>query len=216
MSVAVTYQPRKGKKTVVSEYVAPTTTAAPTTAPAAPGTTGMPGTGGMMDGVMDCTCMPNMTAMQESMMDMDLESMMSANGRAIRYVKKVENGQLRVRPVPVVKDRIIGALIIAALRSQIQTLITSAISNAISSALAGRSLSPTNKVSKVALRQFFNLGNGGLLGQLAGAGDGAASSGTNVMEEMAMNMAQQQIEQMLASGQLEEMAMEFLSSGQMA
>merc|ERR1719450_1168251 len=30
-----------------------------------------------------------------------------------------------------------------------------------------------------------------------------------------MNMAQQQIEQMLASGQLEEMAMEFLSSGQM-
>merc|ERR1712112_760676 len=210
MSVAVTYQPRKGKtgikKTVVSEYVAPTTTAAPTTAPAAPGTTGMPGTGGMMDGVMDCTCMPNMTAMQESMMDMDLESMMSANGRAIRYVKKVENGQLRVRPVPVVKDRII-----AALRSQIQSLITSAISNAISSALAGRSLEPTNKVSKVALRQLFNLGNlgnGGLLG-------GAASSGTNVMEEMAMNMAQQQMEQMLASGQLEEMAMEFLSSGQM-
>merc|ERR1719348_1277926 len=30
-----------------------------------------------------------------------------------------------------------------------------------------------------------------------------------------MNMAQQQIEQMLSSGQLEEMAMEFLSSGQM-
>merc|ERR1712243_542523 len=166
MSVAVTYQPRKGKTgikmTVVSEYVAPTTTAAPTTAPAAPGTTGMPGTGGMMDGVMDCTCMPNMTAMQESMMDMDFESMMSANGRAIRYVKKVENGQLRVRPVPVVKDRIIGALIIAALRSQIQSLITSAISNAISSALAGRSLEPANKVSKVALRQLFPLANGGL------------------------------------------------------
>merc|ERR1712055_1170446 len=211
MSVAVTYQPRKGKtgikKTVVSEYVAPTTTAAP----AAPGTTGMPGTGGMMDGVMDCTCMPNMTAMQESMMDMDLESMMSANGRAIRYVKKVENGQLRVRPVPVVKDRIIGALIIAALRSQIQTLITSAISNAISSALAGRSLEPTNKVSKVALRQFFNLGNGGLLGQLTAPVDGAASSGTNVMEEMAMNMAQQQMEQMLASGQLEQMAKDFMA-----
>merc|ERR1712233_173761 len=208
MSVAVTYQPRKGKtgikKTVVSEYVAPTTTAAP----AAPGTTGMPGTGGMMDGVMDCTCMPNMTAMQESMMDMDFESMMSANGRAIRYVKKVENGQLRVRPVPVVKDRIIGALIISALRSQIQNLITSAISNAISSALAGRSLSPTNKVSKVALRQLFN---GGLLGQLTAPVDEAASSGTNVMEEMAMNMAQQQIEQMLASGQLEEMAMDFMA-----
>merc|ERR1712233_67221 len=208
MSVAVTYQPRKGKtgikKTVVSEYVAPTTTAAPTTAPAAPGTTGMPGTGGMMDGVMDCTCMPNMTAMQESMRDMDLESMMSANGRAIRYVKKVENGQLRVRPVPVVKDRIIGALIISALRSQIQNLITSAISTA----LAGRSLSPTNKVSKVALRQLFN---GGLLGQLTAPVDEAASSGTNVMEEMAMNMAQQQIEQMLASGQLEEMAMEFMA-----
>merc|ERR1712233_35493 len=204
MSVAVTYQPRKGKtgikKTVVSEYVAPTTTAAPTTAPAAPGTTGMPGTGGMMDGVMDCTCMPNMTAMQESMMD--------TNGRAIRYVKKVENGQLRVRPVPVVKDRIIGALIISALRSQIQNLITSAISNAISSALAGRSLSPTNKVSKVALRQLFN---GGLLGQLTAPVDEAASSGTNVMEEMAMNMAQQQIEQMLASGQLEEMVQDFMA-----
>merc|ERR1719320_1905127 len=170
-----------------------------------------------MEGVMDCTCMPNMTAMQEdmqSMMDMDMESMMSATGRAIRYVKKVENGQLRVRPVPVVKDRIIGALLISALRSQIQTAITSAISSLITNAL-GRSL-PTNKVSKVALRQLFNLGDGGLLGQLAAApADAAASSGTNIMEEMAMNMAQQQIEQMLSSGELENMAMEFMSSGQM-
>merc|ERR1712212_471157 len=146
----------------------------------------------------------------ESMMDM--ESMMTATGRAIRYVKKVENGQLRVRPVPVVKDRIIGAILISALKSQIQTAITSAISSAISSAL-GRSLKPTNKVSKVALRQLFN---GGLLGQLAApATDAAASSGTNIMEEMAMNMAQQQIEQMLSSGELENMAMEFMSSGQM-
>merc|ERR1711990_658308 len=154
-----------------------------------------------------------MTAMQadmESMMDMD--SMMSATGRAIRYVKKVENGQLRVRPVPVVKDRIIGEILISALRSQIQTAITSAISSLITNAL-GRSLVPTNKVSKVALRQFFT---GGLLGQLAApATDAAASSGTNIMEDMAMNMAQQQIEQMLSSGQLEEMAVEFLSSGQM-
>merc|ERR1711936_201627 len=224
MSVAVTYQPRTGKtgikKTVVSKYTAPTTTAAPTTA--APATTGAPSaTGGSMtmDGVMDCTCMPNMTAMQadmESMMDMDMDSMMSATGRAIRYVKKVENGRLRVRPVPVVKDRIIGAILISALRSQIQTAITSAISSLITNAL-GRSLVPTNKVSKVALRQIFgNLGNGGLLGALAApATDAAASSGTNIMEDMAMNMAQQQIEQMLSSGQLEEMAMEFLSSGQM-
>merc|ERR1712168_1797433 len=211
MSVAVTYQPRKGKtgikKTVVSDYTAPTTTAAPTTA--APATTGAaPATGGSMtmDGLMDCTCMPNMTAMQEDMESMmDMDSMMSATGRAIRYVKKVENGQLRVRPVPVVKDR-----------SQIQTAITSAISSLITNAL-GRSLVPTNKVSKVALRQIFgNLGNGGLLGALAApATDAAASSGTNIMEDMAMNMAQQQIEQMLSSGQLEEMAMEFLSSGQM-
>merc|ERR1719430_543569 len=136
-----------------------------------------------MDGVMDCTCMPNMTAMQadmESMMDMDIDSMMSATGRAIRYVKKVENGQLRVRPVPVVKDRIIGALLISALRSQIQTAITSTISSLITNAL-GRSLVPTNKVSKVALRQLFNLGNGGLLGQLAAPATGdAASSGTNI------------------------------------
>merc|ERR1711936_1413042 len=222
MSVAVTYQPRTGKtgikKTVVSEYTAPTTTAAPTTA--APATTGAPSaTGGSMtmDGVMDCTCMPNMTAMQadmESMMDMDMDSMMSATGRAIRYMKKVENGQLRVRPVPVVKDRIIGAILISALRSQIQTAITSAISSLITNAL-GRSLVPTNKVSKVALRQLLNLGNGGLFGLAAPATGAAASSGTNIMEDMAMNMAQQQIEQMLSSGQLEEMAMEFLSSGQM-
>merc|ERR1711936_1460237 len=220
MSVAVTYQPRTGKtgikKTVVSEYTAPTTTAAPTTA--APATTGAASaTGGSMtmDGVMDCTCMPNMTAMQadmESMMDMD---MMSAPGRAIRYVKKVENGQLRVRPVPAVKDRIIGAILISALRSQIQAAITSAISSAITNAL-GRNL-PANKVSKVALRQLFQgLGQGGLLDQLASAGsDSAASSGTNIMEEMAMNMAQQQLEQMLSSGELENMAMEFMSSGQM-
>merc|ERR1712210_176501 len=165
----------------------------------------------MGDGVMDCTCMPNMTAMQadmESMMDMDMDSMMSATGRAIRYVKKVENGQLRVRPVPVVKDRIIGALLISALRSQIQTAITSAISSLITNAL-GRSLVPTNKVSKVALRQIFN---GGLLGQLtAPATDAAASSGTNIMEEMAMNMAQQQIEQMLSSGQMEQMAQDFMA-----
>merc|ERR1719430_1714998 len=135
---------------------------------------------------------------------MDMESMMTATGRAIRYVKKIENGQLRVRPVPVVKDRIIGAILISALRSQIQTAITSAISSAITNAL-GRSL-PANKVSKVALRQLFN---GGLLGQLAAApADAAASSGTNIMEEMAMNMAQQQIEQMLSSGELENMAME--------
>merc|ERR1712051_245834 len=214
MSVAVTYQPRTGKtgikKTVVSEYTAPTTTAAPTTAaPAAPATGGSSMT---MDGVMDCTCMPNMTAMQEDMQSMmDMESMMTATGRAIRYVKKVENGQLRVRPVPVVKDRIIGAILISALRSQIQTAITSAISSAITNAL-GRSL-PANKVSKVALRQLFN---GGLLGQLAAApADAAASSGTNIMEEMAMNMAQQQIEQMLSSGELDNMAMEFMSSGQM-
>merc|ERR1711910_68148 len=220
MSVAVTYQPRTGKtgikKTVVSKYTAPTTTAAPTTA--APATTGAPSaTGGSMtmDGVMDCTCMPNMTAMQadmESMMDMDMDSMMSATGRAIRYVKKVENGQLRVRPVPVVKDRIIGAILISALRSQIQTAITSAISSLITNAL-GRSLVPTNKVSKVALRQIFgNLGNGGLLGALAApATDAAASSGTNIMEDMAMNMAQQQIEQMLSSGQLEEMVQDFMA-----
>merc|ERR1719222_73677 len=148
------------------------------------------------------------------MMDMDMESMMSASGRAIRYVKKVENGQMRVRPVPVVKDRIIAALLISALRSQIQTAITSAISSLITNAL-GRSLVPTNKVSKVALRQLLNLGNGGLFGLAAPATGAAASSGTNIMEDMAMNMAQQQIEQMLSSGQLEEMAMEFLSSGQM-
>merc|ERR1711990_1110453 len=125
---------------------------------------------------------------------------MSATGRAIRYVKKVENGQLRVRPVPVVKDRIIGEILISALRSQIQTAITSAISSLITNAL-GRSLVPTNKVSKVALRQFFT---GGLLGQLAApATDAAASSGTNIMEEMAVEF--------LSSGQMEQMVQDFMA-----
>jgi len=206
MSVDVTYQPRTDKhmpkKTAVSDYVAPTTTAPPTTAApttAAPATTGASSgesMGTMMEGVMDCTCMPNMTAMHEDMQMM--ESMMSASGRAIRYVKKVENGQLRVRPMPVVKDR-----------SQIQAAITSTISSLLSSAL-GRSI-PANKAAKVALRQIFP--NGGLLDALAGAGTNAAEQPTNLMEDMAMNMIQQQIEQMISSGELENMLMEFLSSG---
>jgi len=164
--------------------------------------------GTMMEGVMDCTCMPNMTAMHEDMQMM--ESMMSASGRAIRYVKKVENGQLRVRPMPVVKDRLVGILLISLLRSQIQAAITSLLSSAL-----GRSL-PVNKVAKVALRQefgglFSNLqNNGGLLGALT---NNAAEQPANIMEDMAMNMIQQQIEQMISSGELENMLMEFMSSG---
>merc|ERR1719495_2509072 len=160
----------------------------------------------MMEGVMDCTCMPNMTAMHEDMQMM--ESMMSASGRAIRYVKKVENGQVRVRPMPVVKDRLVGILLISLLRSQIQAAITSTISSLLSSAL-GRSI-PANKAAKVALRQFPS---GGLLDALAGAGNNAAAQPTNIMEDMAMNMIQQQIEQMISSGELENMLMEFMSSG---
>merc|ERR1711973_18555 len=199
MSVDVTYQPRTDKhmpkKTAVSDYVAPTTTAPPTTAApttAAPATTGASSgesMGTMMEGVMDCTCMPNMTAMHEDMQMM--ESMMSASGRAIRYVKKVENGQLRVRPMPVVKDR-----------SQIQAAITSTISSLLSSAL-GRSI-PANKAAKVALRQFP---------LLEALGNNAAEQPANLMEDMAMNMIQQQIEQMISSGELENMLMEFMSSG---
>merc|ERR1712180_316175 len=169
MSVDVTYQPRTDKhmpkKTAVSDYVAPTTTAPPTTtaAPttAASATTGASSGESMMEGVMDCTCMPNMTAMHEDMQMM--ESMMSASGRAIRYVKKVENGQLRVRPMPVVKDRLVGILLFNLFRTQIQAAITSTINSILSSAL-GRSL-PANKAAKVALRQglFGDLANGGLL-----------------------------------------------------
>merc|ERR1719204_1366650 len=143
-----------------------------------------------------------------------MESMMSASGRAIRYVKKVENGQMRVRPMPVVKDRLVGILLISLLRSQIQAAITSTISSILSSAL-GRSL-PVNKAAKVALRQF----DGGLLGNLASNGgllggltNNAAEQPANIMEDMAMNMIQQQIEQMISSGELENMLMEFLSSG---
>merc|ERR1711972_712378 len=67
MSVDVTYQPRTDKhmpkKTAVSDYVAPTTTAPPTTAaPATTGASSGESMGTMMEGVMDCTCMPNMTA----------------------------------------------------------------------------------------------------------------------------------------------------------
>merc|ERR1711973_125405 len=231
MSVDVTYQPRTGKhmpkKTAVSDYVAPTTTAPPTTAApttAAPATTGASSgesMGTIMEGVMDCTCMPNMTAMHEDMLM--IESMMSASGRksgprrrqrrhrgrAIRFVKKVENGQLRVRPMPVAKDRIVGALLFNLFRTQIQAAITSTINSILSSAL-GRSI-PANKAAKVALRQIFP--NGGLLDALAGAGTNAAEQPTNIMEDMAMNMIQQQIEQMISSGELENMLMEFLSSG---
>merc|ERR1712013_957841 len=120
-----------------------------------------------------------------------MESMMSASGRAIRYVKKVENGQLRVRPMPVVKDR-----------SQIQAAITGTISSLLSSAL-GRSI-PVNKVAKVALRQF----DFPILQQL---GNNAAEQPTNIMEDMAMNMIQQQIEQMISSGALEQVMMEFMA-----
>merc|ERR1711872_839115 len=224
MSVDVTYQPRTDKhmpkKTAVSDYVAPTTTAPPTTAaptteaPATTGASSEESMGTMMEGVMDCTCMPNMTAMHEDMQMM--ESMMSASGRAIRYVKKVENGQMRVRPMPVVKDRLVGILLISLLRSQIQAAITSTISSLLSSAL-GRSI-PANKAAKVALRQGL-LGdlasNGGLLanGGLLGLTNNAAEQPANIMEDMAMNMIQQQIEQMISSGELENMLMEFLSSG---
>merc|ERR1711962_1798337 len=139
--------------------------------------------------------MPNMTAMHEDMQMM--ESMMSASGRAIRYVKKVDNGQLRVRPMPVAKDR-----------TQIQAAITSILSNAL-----GRSI-PANKAAKVALRQLFsNIPSGGLLDTIAGAGTNAAEQPTNLMEDMAMNMIQQQIEQMISSGELVNMLIEFMSSG---
>merc|ERR1719474_1401488 len=163
----------------------------------------------MMEGVMDCTCMPNMTAMHEDMQMM--ESMMSASGRAIRYVKKVENGQLRVRPMPLVKDRLVGILLISLLRSQIQAAISSTITSILSSAL-GRSI-PANKAAKVALRQFDLLGNLQNNGGLLGLTNNAAEQPANIMEDMAMNMIQQQIEQMISSGELENMLMEFLSSG---
>jgi len=112
---------------------------------------------------------------------------------------------MRVRPMPVVKDR-----------SQIQAAITGTINSLLSSAL-GRSI-PANKVAKVALRQglFGDLAsNGGLLanGGLLGLTNNAAEQPTNIMEDMAMNMIQQQIEQMISSGELENMLMEFLSSG---
>merc|ERR1711973_635028 len=129
-----------------------------------------------------------------------MESMMSASGRAIRYVKKVENGQLRVRPMPVVKDRLVGILLISLLRSQIQAAITSTINSLLSRAL-GRSI-PANKAAKVALRQFP---------LLEALGNNAAEQPANLMEDMAMNMIQQQIEQMMSSGALEQMMMEFMA-----
>merc|ERR1711973_365591 len=106
------------------------------------------------------------------------------------------------RPMPVVKDR-----------SQIQAAITSTINSLLSSAL-GRSI-PANKVAKVALRQglFGDLGNLGNGGGLLGLTNNAAEQPANIMEDMAMNMIQQQIEQMISSGELENMLMEFLSSG---
>ena len=123
---------------------------------------------------------------------------------------RVENGQVRVRPMPVVKDRyttwmkicpkpnlsifcrLVGILLISLLRSQIQAAITSTISSLLSSAL-GRSI-PANKVAKVALRQglFGDLAsNGGLLanGGLLGLTNNAAEQPANIMEDMAMNVS---------------------------
>merc|ERR1711962_1928818 len=82
-NVSVTYQPRKNKtgikKIVLSEYVPPpTTTSKPTTAADIT----------EIDGSMDCTCQPNMTGMADA-----INGQMSS-GRAIRYIKKEEEGQL--------------------------------------------------------------------------------------------------------------------------
>merc|ERR1712223_1766903 len=114
-----------------------------------------------------------------------IESMMSASGRksgprrrqrrhrgrAIRFVKKVDNGQLRVRPMPVAKDR-----------TQIQAAITSILSNAL-----GRSI-PATKAAKVALRQLFsNIPSGGLFDTLAAAGTNAAEQPTNLLGDLALN-----------------------------
>ena len=80
--------------------------------------------------------------------------------------------------------RIVGALLFNLFRTQIQAAITSILSNAL-----GRSI-PANKAAKVAFRQLFsNIPNGGLLGQLAGAGTNAAEQPTNIMEDMAMNVS---------------------------
>merc|ERR1712013_725825 len=46
-----------------------------------------------IDGSMDCTCQPNMTGMAEAI------NGQTASGRAIRYLKKEEEGQLFLRPV---------------------------------------------------------------------------------------------------------------------
>ena len=79
--------------------------------------------------------------------------------------------------------RIVGALLFNLFRTQIQAAITSILSNAL-----GRSI-PANKAAKVAFGQLFsNIPNGGLLGQLAGAGTNAAEQPTNIMEDMAMNV----------------------------
>merc|ERR1711962_625231 len=122
--------------------------------------------------------------------------------------KKVDNGQLRVRPMPVAKDRIVGALLFNLFRTQIQAAITSILSNAL-----GRSI-PANKAAKVALRQLFsNIPSGGLLDTLAVAGTNAAEQPTNLMEDMAMNMIQQQIEQMISDPATEQMINEMMTSG---
>merc|ERR1711872_577806 len=107
MSVDVTYQPRTDKhmpkKTAVSDYVAPTTTAPPTTtaAPttAAPVTTGASSgesMGTMMEGVMDCTCMPNMTGedMQMMMQMMEMKAHCKCTSSDVAY------GEMAMPTVP--------------------------------------------------------------------------------------------------------------------
>merc|ERR1719180_244968 len=55
-------------------------------------------TGSTLGNSMDCTCQPNMTGMSEALNNVQMPS-----GRAIRYVKKEEAGQVLVRPVPLAR-----------------------------------------------------------------------------------------------------------------
>merc|ERR1711990_1169925 len=285
-TVSVTYQPREDKtgikKIVLDEYVPPpTSTTRPTTA-SSDGSTGSTVGGNSMD----CICRPNTTAMSESLPNFD---QMPA-GRALRYVKKEEAGQVLMRPVPLARggggyhggyhghyhgqsgvssggNNLISTLLVGLLGAFLGATI---------SGLLGRSLPVEEVIEREreeelvriltriqntlndrafveGLQRSLDRGGSGLFSglrdaifqavintlvaqALSGLGrnahspksrqlladllNGQANSGaSDLVNQMAMEVAQQQFEQMLASGELQEqvqmMAMEMLESGQL-
>merc|ERR1719206_1622558 len=263
---------------VFSDYVPPpTTTSKPTTAADM----------AEIDGSMDCTCQPNMTGMAEAI------NGQTASGRAIRYLKKEEEGQLFLRPVPLARggggyhghyhghygvssggsSSLVSTLLVAVLGAFLGATLSSLIPVVIGGSLTVEDEEERERREELVmiltkiqdtlkghryfggLQRSLDRGGSGLFGGLrdaifqavinalvaqvlAGIGLGrsahspkdrqllndllsgnAGNGASDMVNQMAMDMAQQQLEEMLASGQMQEqvqqMMMEMVESGQL-